>query len=50
MFIASKAETEEQIRNAEDVLQKIGEYLKSENVLPLSWVQFEYKKSARDNK
>ena len=37
MFIASKAETEEQIRNAEDVLQKIGEYLKSENVLPLSW-------------
>ena len=36
MFIASKAETEKQIRNAEDVLQKIGEYLKSENVLPLS--------------
>lgn len=36
MFIASKAETEQQIRNAEHVLQKIGEYLKSENVLPLS--------------
>lgn len=36
LFIASKSETEQQIRNAEDVLQKIGEYLKSENVLPLS--------------
>lgn len=33
MFMASKAETEQQIKNAEYVLGKIAEYLKSEEVL-----------------